>query len=469
MKKSLLLESVKDILDTIEDGIHIIDRDGVTIVYNQAMEEIEGISAHEIMGKGLLEIYPNWSVEKSTLLTAVGKGEKIEQQRQSYLNHKGQKVSTVNTTFPIFEEGKIIGAVEIARNYTEVSHLSEQVIDLQQQLIKPKTPKSSEKQHYTFDNIIGKSKQLLDAIKIARRATETNSSVLIQGDTGTGKELFAQSIHYASSRHNRPFIAQNCAAIPDALLESILFGTAKGSFTGALDRPGLFEQAAGGTLFLDEINSMSIQLQAKLLRVLQENYVRRVGGLKDLQVNVRIIAATNEDPKKLMEKKLFRKDLFYRLNVINIRIPGLQDRQEDIPLLTSYFINMYNQRLNKNVKSLSKELQDAFSHYQWVGNARELQNLIESAMNMITNEEVISLEHLPAHFEDQAVLTEAEPYKVTNYFQNEGLVHYMEKIEREIILQTLEKYHFNISETATELKISRQNLQYKIKKYHLTF
>jgi len=467
MKKRLLLESMQNILHAIEEGIHIVDQDGRTIVYNEAMEKIEGIASGEVLGRDLLEVFPNWSVENSTLLTAIDKGEKIDQQRQSYLNLKGEKVSTVNTTYPIYENEVIIGAVEIARNYTDVNNLSEQIIDLQQKLIKPKPKGKLEKKHYTFENMIGQSPKFLEAIKIAKRATETSSSVLIQGDTGTGKELFAQSIHYESPRFDKAFIAQNCAAIPDTLLESILFGTAKGSFTGAVERPGLFEQAEGGTLFLDEINSMSIQLQAKLLRVLQESYVRRVGGMKDIPVDVRIIAASNDDPKKLVRDNGFRKDLYYRLNVINIRIPSLHDRQEDISLLTEYFLKMYNEKLNKDIWMLSNELQEVFKGYQWVGNVRELQNLIESAMNMVTDEHVISKEHLPAHFEGLVVKKGMDVKETAYYDSDEGLAQFVDRIERDIIEKTLLKFNFNITQASKELKISRQNLQYKMKKYNL--
>lgn len=467
MKKRLLLESMQNILRTIEEGIHIVDHNGITMVYNEAMEKIEGIPSEEVLGRNLLEVFPNWSEENSTLLTAIRTGRKIAQQRQSYLNLKGEKVSTVNTTYPVVDQDTVIGAVEIARNYTDVNNLSEQIIDLQQKLIKPKTPKKGVKKHYTFENMIGKSQKFLEAIKIAKRATQTSSSVLIQGDTGTGKELFAQSIHYESSRSERPFIAQNCAAIPDTLLESILFGTAKGSFTGAVERPGLFEQAEGGTLFLDEINSMSIQLQAKLLRVLQESYVRRVGGMKDIPVNVRIIAASNDDPRKLVTRETFRKDLYYRLNVINIRIPSLQERKEDIPLLSEHFIRMYNKLLDKDVWMLSNELQEIFENYHWIGNVRELQNLIESAMNMVTDEHVISREHLPAHFEGLAVRMQPENRESLELNMEAGLTSFLDKVERDILEKLLLKHHFNITKTAKELKISRQNLQYKMKKYHL--
>ena len=299
----------KDIFNAIEEGIHIIDYSGRTILYNKAMEEIEGLSQKQVIGKHLLDLFPDWTRENSTLLTVLESGKSIVNREQNYLNFRGKNIRTINTTLPIVENGKTIGAVEIAKNITMVNDMSEQIIELQQKLIKP-LKKEAGIRHYHFEQLIGKNDKYLEAIKIAKRASKSISSVLIFGDTGTGKELFAQSIHYGSERNVRPFIAQNCAAIPETLLEGLLFGTSKGSFTGAQDRPGLFEQADGGTLFLDEVNSMSWALQAKILRVLQENYVRRVGGNRDIPVDVRIIAATNEDPELLIQAGQFRKDLY---------------------------------------------------------------------------------------------------------------------------------------------------------------
>lgn len=468
MKNRLLIQAMQNILHTIEEGVHIVDSDGRSLFYNEAMEHIEGLVADEVLGKHLLEVFPNWDPSNSTLLTALDTGRTIDQQKQSYLNLKGKRISTVNTTFPIFHSGKIIGAVEIAKNFTDVNHLSEQIMDLQQKLIDPPKPGESKPRKYTFDMLIGRHPMYVNAIRIARKAAETDSSVLIEGETGTGKELFAQSIHNECGRKDKPFIAINCAAMPDTLLESILFGTAKGSFTGAIDRPGLFEQAHGGTLFLDEINSMSLPLQAKILRVLQENYVRRVGGLKDLMVDVRIIAASNESLQEMMKAGAFRKDLFYRLNVINIKIPALRERKDDIPLLTEFFIRHFNQKLGKDVWMLSLELQEAFKNFTWVGNIRELQNVIESAMNMISDEHVVGKEHLPAHVDLQQTRTAQGEPAVPRADFNGDLSGYLDALERSIVEEHLENSGMNISQAAKSLGISRQNLQYKMKRYGIT-
>jgi len=467
MKNRLLIQAMQNILHSIEEGVHIVDNDGRSMFYNEAMEHIEGLVAEEVLGKHLLEVFPNWDPSNSTLLTALSTGRTIDQQKQSYLNLKGKRISTVNTTFPIFQGSKIIGAVEIAKNFTDVNNLSEQIMDLQQKLIDPQKSQETKPRKYTFDMLIGRHPMYVNAIRIARKAAETDSSVLIEGETGTGKELFAQSIHNECARKEKPFIAINCAAMPDTLLESILFGTSKGSFTGAIDRPGLFEQAHGGTLFLDEINSMSLPLQAKILRVLQENYVRRVGGLKDLMVDVRIIAASNESLQDMMKAGEFRKDLFYRLNVINVKIPALRERKEDIPLLTEFFIRHFNLKLGKDVWMLSLELQEAFRNFNWIGNIRELQNVIESAMNMISDEHVVGKEHLPPHVDllQSRMIQSDYPAVKTNF--GGDLHSYLEEVERSLLVEFLDKSGSNISQAAKMLGISRQNLQYKMKRYGL--
>jgi arginine utilization regulatory protein len=457
-----MLQAMQNILQEVEEGIHIVDRNGVTIAYNEAMEKIEGLEADNVIGRHLLEVFPNWSQENSTLLMAMTHQKSVRQKMQSYLNLKGKRITTVNTTFPIFDGNTLIGAVEISKNFTDVTHMSEKILDLQAKLINPEKFKFQVRTHYTFDHMIGRSEAFLEAIRIARRAAETSSSVLIHGDTGTGKELFAQSIHSASARWDKPFIGQNCAAIPDTLLESILFGSVKGSFTGAQDRPGLFEQANGGTLFLDEINSMSEELQAKLLRVLQESYVRRVGGQNDIKINVRIIAATNEDPFELMQSGTFRKDLFYRLNVIYIKIPTLNQRKDDIPLLVEHFIRMFNEALGKDVWMLSGEVAQWFRDYHWPGNVRELQNFIEAAMNMVTDEHVIGREHLPSHIAE-FLRGQTRVHREVTLRGSQSLAEYVQSIERTEIESAMKTHNGNISKAAESLGISRQNLQYKLK------
>lgn len=460
-------EPMQKILHQMELGIHIVDCSGTTIFYNKAMEKIEGIKQEDVMGRHLLDIFPNWKKENSTLLTVLKTQKSIYEKKQSYLNIKGKKITTLNTTLPLFENNTLVGAVEISHNYTDLSDMSDKIIDLQKELIKPKPKEDKPYQYYEFKNIIGKNKKFLKAIRIAKQAAKTKSSVFIYGETGTGKELFAQSIHAASNRRNKPFIAQNCAAMPATLLEGILFGTKKGAFTGAVDRQGLFEQADGGTLFLDEINSMDPQLQAKILRVLQENYVRRVGGKKEIKIDVRIIAASNESPTALLEDHKIRKDLYYRLNVLSIKLPPLRERVDDIPLLVDHFLERYNPELGKDIWFISDQVLELFKKSDWPGNIRELRNIIEASMNLVDDERVIKKHHLPVLFLDK-ISSKGMIRKIGHNFDNyDCITEYLEDIEKEIIENQLTSNFKNVTKTAKDLGISRQSLQYKIKKYEV--
>ncbi len=462
----ILVDASRDILSNIEEGVHIVDVAGITVFYNRAMEVIEGLREEMVMGRHLEDLYPEWTEMNSTILTVLKTRREIINQEQTYVNFNGKRISTVNSTYPIFHEGTLVGAVEIARDQTVVTDMSQKIMDLQQRLL-PESPKKEGKKTYSFESLVGRTPEFLKAIALARRATRSSSSVLIDGDTGTGKELFAQSIHYESKRKHKPFVAQNCAAIPETLLESLLFGTSKGSFTGAMDRPGLFEQADGGTLFLDEINSMSPHLQAKLLRVLQENYVRRVGGSKDIPVDVRIISAVNEDPLSLIEKGILRKDLYYRINVIALHVPNLKERREDIPILVDTFIREFNQTLDKDVWMASDLLIATLLDYDWVGNVRELKNFVESAMNMIDEEEhVMTLNHMPSYLSRGEEIVPVT-WRVDHLKEFESLSAYLKHQEKAIIQGYLKFHRGNISRASEDLGLSRQNLQYKMRVYDL--
>ena len=266
-----------------------------------------------------------------------------------------------------------------------VDQLHKQIIDLQEKLTdltssgNKRSTKSTLTAKYHFQDITHVSTAMHDIIMHCKQAAKSDSSVMIYGETGTGKELIAQSLHNASKRANGPFLAINCAALPEPLLESLLFGTERGSYTGAESRAGLFEQANHGTLLLDELNSMNISVQSKLLRVLQEDYLRRVGGSRDIPVDVRIIATVNEPPMELIEKGLLRRDLYYRLNVVNITIPPLRERPDDIPILCEYFLEKHNRKYGKEVWMLSEGALNRLKDYSYPGNVRELENRIMSA------------------------------------------------------------------------------------------
>ncbi|QXM06777.1 sigma-54 interaction domain-containing protein [Crassaminicella indica] len=459
-------KNVEKILDHVEEGIQIIDGRGRIVYFNKAAAEHEEIKREEAVGKHILDIYPSLDPETSTLLRAIEKGVPTFDIQQTFLNYKGKKITTINSSFPIKAKGKIIGAIEISRNITDVKELSEKVVALQEQLIDKKKGKKSNKNgdsaQFTFFDIIGRSKEMVKVKGLAMKAAQTASPVLIYGETGTGKELFVHAIHTASCRRDKPFIAQNCGALPAALLESILFGTVKGSFTGADNRAGLFELANGGTLFLDEINSMPIELQVKLLRVLQDGRIRRVGDSKTRQVDVRIIAASNEDPLSAVENKRLRRDLYYRLNVISLKLPELKDRKGDIPILTKHFVDKFNNKLNKEVLKVSDEVLEVFENYDWPGNVRELEHVIEGTMNLMDGN-IITIDCLPMYFEKITKRSLKKEIDIKNVPLNEAL----KSLEIEMIKNALREGDGNISHAADSLKIPRQTLQYKIKKYKL--
>ncbi|MBV1820319.1 sigma 54-interacting transcriptional regulator [Anaerosalibacter bizertensis] len=463
MNDSFIKENVYEILDYIDEGIHIIDKNGRIVYYNRFAQLIDDIDRDKAIGRHILEVYPSLSYETSTLLTVMKTGEPILNVEQTFINYKGKKITTINSSIPIKYKKKIVGALEISRDITQVKQMSETIVELQDELYNGKKKEKKEKKKnkrakYTFMDIIGENKEMLDLKSLALRAADTDAPVLVYGDTGTGKELFVHSIHNASSRKDKPFIAQNCAALPANLLEGILFGTVKGGFTGAEDRPGLFELANGGTLFLDEINSMPLELQAKLLRVLQDNVIRRVGDIKTVDVDVRIITATNVPPEEAVETKQMRKDLYYRLNVVSFEIPPLKDRKDDIPILTKFFIEKFNKKLGRNVENVSNEVMKIFFEYDWEGNVRELEHLLEGIMS-IYDVKTIEVEHLTPKFRN---------YKKN--IRNNGiksLKETLEDTEKNIILNALKTNNENITHTAEMLKIPRQTLQYKINKYNL--
>lgn len=306
---------------------------------------------------------------------------------------------------------------------------------------------------FSFDDIIGQSEPLQKSKEKAIRAAYTVSPLLIYGETGTGKELFVQAIHNFSQRKNKPFIAQNCAAIPETLLEGILFGTVKGGFTGAENRKGLFEEADGGTLYLDELNSMPLELQAKLLRVIQEGVIRRVGDTNIKRVDVRIITSLNEEPEKIVETGKLRKDLFYRLNVVRINLSPLRERKEDIPILVHHFINKFNKKFGMDIIGIDDSALKKIIKTEWSGNVRQLEHFIESIFNN-KHQGIIELGDLQEI--DSDIKNDDKPMSLRDR---------LEEAEKNYIMEALVISNNNVTKASELLDIPRQTLQYKIKKY----
>lgn len=457
-KNDLLL--VQEILRNIDEGIHVIDKNGNTIIYNEAMSYLEKMDINEVINKPFIEVFTRLNLENSTLLKALKYKESTVNLRQTYLNKDGKQISTVNTTIPVIVDNEVIAAVEIAKNITRIQEMSNKILTLQEEIARPEEVKTKKFNKYNFKNIIGQSDNFLEIIERAKKSSMNDAPVFLYGETGTGKELIAQSIHYASQRRDKPFIAQNCAALPETLLESLLFGTSKGGFTGAVDRAGLFEQANGGTLLLDEINSMSYELQPKLLRVLQENYIRRVGGTKDILIDVRIITTSNEHPEKILREKKLRKDLYYRLNIIQINIPPLRERVEDIIMLAKMFVVKHNIRFNKKIMGFTEEAKNCLLNYEYPGNVRELENIIMSALSMVDiNERILDKDHFNMNY-----VNDKQDYNYEE-IRNDGINGYLNNLEKTIIESALEKNNNNITKAANDIKIKRQTLQHKMKKY----
>jgi arginine utilization regulatory protein len=448
----------EEVFRLMDEGLHVVDAEGKTIIYNEAMANMEKMNRSEVLRKPFREVFSYIEEGQSTMLQALKHGKITSNIQQTYQNIDGKEITTINSTYPLILDGQITGAVEIARNITDVQKLSHTILKFQEETLEPKAVRDKRIKAYSFDMIIGESKGFVQVVNRAKKAAQSDASVLICGDTGTGKELFAQSIHYHSNRKGKPLLAQNCAALPETLLEGILFGTAKGGFTGAMDRAGLFEQA-DGTLLLDEVSAMPYELQGKLLRVLQEDYLRRVGGTKDIPFNVRIIATINEPAEKLIEKGLLRKDLYYRLAIININVPPLRERRDDILLLAEKFMEKHNKRFGKELWMISEPAKKKLLDHDYPGNVRELENIIMAGVSMADNEHVLTAEHLSIEKS-----TGGTSFVEYGRAVELGLSSYLQQIEKNLIEQALISNGGNISHAARQLNIKRQTLQYKMKK-----
>ena len=447
-----LRDRAKDILNLFNyyGGAVIVNTKGIIEHYYNSVPEVNSVTPEEAVGKNILEVYRNISEETSVIYRVLKSGEPVYDYRQDIINFKGEKFTSLNSTFPIKKDEKIIGAVEIYdyKNSKEIQHR-----------LHVEIPKGSLFNLYAVNDIVSVSEKMDVLKERIKRAAASNSVILIYGKTGTGKELVAQSIHTGSSRCNEKFIAQNCAAIPGNLLESILFGTVKGSYTDATDRIGLFEAANGGTLFLDEIHAMDQSVQAKLLKAIEEQKIYRVGSVDSVSVNVRVIAAVNREPMTCIAEELLREDLYYRLKVVQLDVPALKDRKEDIESLTNYFINQFNKKMGRNIKGVSESVLSFFMAYDWPGNVRELRNIIECAFNF-TRSEYIQLEDIDSYKEEILRVGRHgfETYKT--------LKDYMREYEKEIVKKVVETSD-SISQAAERMCISKQTLYNKLKEFSI--
>ncbi|MBF0211359.1 MAG: sigma 54-interacting transcriptional regulator [Desulfamplus sp.] len=447
------------VFDNFSDGVMATNADGLILYYNSAMSSIDELHPNDALNKKITEVY-HLTEDKSVIMRCLKQQTPIIDEPIYYRTRMGKFANTIHSTFPLLRDNKIIGVICFVRDYNVLAETIENMAP----------PKNIFDEDLFFDSIVGEDPELIRAVNAAKMAANTPSPIMLYGETGTGKELFARAIHHHSNRGNNKYTPINCAAIPENLLEGILFGTSKGAFTGALNKAGLFERTNGGTIFLDEINSMPVGLQSKILRVLQERKVRRVGALREIDFDVKIISSVNMDPYKAIREGSLRSDLFYRLGVVFITIVPLAKRIGDIELLVNHFIKKHNKLLGKNVICLSKEVMDIFRIYNWPGNVRELEHVIEGAMNIMGHEDVIRLSHLQPHFADLSVkdITFKEPLKSPQPVSEPNISSAInKKDDAEIVHKALLKNQGNIARTAKALGISRQLLYYKIKRYNL--
>ncbi|MDR5001358.1 sigma-54 interaction domain-containing protein [Brevibacillus parabrevis] len=423
---------IQAILDASHDGIIAVDHDYTIIWVNQNATEILGLPSH-VVGEKITRYIPN-----SDMLRILATGKKEIGDIATVLNRQ-----IIINRLPIVVHGEIVGAVSTFKEITDIQKM--------EMRIRKQSMESGLEAKFRLEDIVGHSKAMQEAKEWAETFARTDATVLIQGESGTGKELFAQGIHLSSQRATGPFIAVNCAALPGNLLESELFGYEEGAFTGARKggKPGLFELAHGGTLFLDEIGEMSITIQALLLRVLQEKKVRRVSGERIVPVDVRIIAATNRNLEQMMEEKLFRSDLYYRLNVLTLELPPLRERTEDIPLLMEAIMEEIAQRGDRRLQGVDEAVYHFLGQYDWPGNVRELRNVVER-MVLLCKSDYLRLE-------DTQFLSKKLARKQALRQQQDD--------EEEMIRKVLEATKGNKREAAKMLGMDRTTLWRKMKKY----
>ncbi|MDF2626337.1 MAG: sigma-54-dependent Fis family transcriptional regulator [Symbiobacteriaceae bacterium] len=479
-KEGLVIISLEPLLHAlllnVDEGIHVVDRQGFTVWYNPQAGLNDGLEPDEVKGKHLLEVYPSLNEHTSTILKVLETGTPIVNQQQTFTNYKGLRVTTINSTWPVHDAGgQLVGAIEISKDVTRVRELSEQVVDLRAELLGRRKGQGQaaarSDARYTLDDLIGAHPLFVALKEQAQLAARGVSPVLVCGETGTGKELLVHAIHHASPRGSGPLVTQNCAALPEGLLEGILFGTVRGSFTGAEDRPGLFELADGGTLYLDEINSMDMNLQAKLLRVLQDGRIRRVGDVRERRVDVRVVASTNEDPLEAVQQRRLRQDLYYRINVVSLEIPPLRERLSDIPLLTEHFLRKHRAALGARVRAVDAALERFFLAYGWPGNVRELEHAVQASLHMAKGDKLI-LNDLPAHLQRAAgalrVEVPAGPEPAEVSVNPRELKASLERAERGALLSALAQCDWNLSQVSRLLGMPRQTLQYRMKRLGLS-
>lgn len=445
----LSVDTIETIVENAFEWLVVVDREGLITYINKNYCEFLDVNRDEVIGLHVSKVIEN---SRMHIVARTGKEEIADLQ---YI--KGNYM--IANRLPIFSKGEVIGAFGTVffRDTQEWMKMNSHVKNLLSKM-QSYIQDLDRSVKYSLEDILGTSKQIVSLKEKVKMIAASDISILIRGESGTGKELFAHSLHQLSNRSHHPFVKINCAAIPEHLLESELFGYEEGAFTGAKKggKKGKFHLADGGTLFLDEVGDMPLNMQVKLLRALQEGEIESVGALEPINVDVRIIAATNRPLEKMMEEKRFREDLFYRINVVPFQVPSLRERMEDIPILLDYFINKITKKSGKRIHGVSEDVSELLQSYSWPGNIRELENVIEAAIHL-TNGEIITVESLPDYIHDSSVYP----------LGKRKLKEILDETERRVLQQSLVKYNHDKLLAAKALGISKSTMYDKLKKYGL--
>lgn len=467
-------------LDHLEDGFQIYDENANLVYINTASRKLSGFEGvhGDVEGSNLMDLYQVTDIN-STVLTAMRTRQAVLNRVASFLTTSGKTILTINNGYPLFsKEGRFLGVLAFEQDVRQLNQKRERLERISKSM-DFKTYSDiftvQETREYTLDDYIGKSRRVREALTLARSAARKECSILLLGETGTGKEIFAQGIHRASERCHKKFVALNCAAVPEQLVESILFGTEKGAFTGSIHKRGLFEEADGGTVYLDELNSMSLAMQAKILRVLQERTFLRVGGNQEIRVDVRVIASCNEDAFQLIQENKLRRDLFYRIATVIIELPPLREHLEDLETLIWHRHSITSLKFALPFTKIDPEVLWVLQQYDWPGNVRELNHVVDHTLT-VSEEDTLLVSHLPAYLldavhyprqiEERNVLTGPETGEALD-MGHETLQTLMDAYENQIILQVLRQVEGNVSKAAGLLGLKRQSLQYRMRKYKI--
>ena len=458
----------EEILDKVIQAIYVIDKNENVVWLNNQIALLDRLDRNKLIGQkdSAISLWKINNRKDCDLLYTVKTGEPSPEKLTSWLNQStGQMMHMWSQAYPFYynDELEYIYSLGFYIEHTE-KHLNK-ITELYKSISEKGThfPNNTS---YTLYDIVGSCLAIKNLVSMARKVAVNNSPIMLYGETGTGKEIFAQGIHNASLHNKGPFVAVNCAAIPENLLESTLFGSVKGAFTGAVTKAGLLEEAENGSLFLDELDSVPLSIQSKILRVLQERQASRIGDNTPYSFHCRIISATNREPRKLVEDGILRSDLYFRLAVINLEIPPLFKRENDIEELTLYFVSKFNKEYHLNVSLIDPQVFAIFHQYTWPGNVRELQHVVEYMMNFISEQsDKLSVDQLPAYLQSlnyQIFSEEKDIFNIRDSFEN--IMNYMEK---RVLETALKRNHWNITQTAKELEISRETLHYHIRKLKL--